>query len=268
VPTDVTRKSFAYLLYSASRIVDDDSIPVIGKEIMDTFLIYASHSPDILNCYAHIEYGAFVDNHTQEKNYGFKFKNHNLSLSQLLSKVINHDNFVRGLRSRNRRKLTGEEWQSVYQFSWCILKTFERTQREIERKLSFVKRDFSYKLFAYSFTINDENLPLLSQEIIKVYWWYLSELLQNDKVIENNHLEFGYVDRKHDGPKKTYGLKIRGKRLLLSDAMFIGESFQFPPELSSLLSINEDEWRAFKLMIPMILMAFERYHHETLEENL
>ena len=76
-----------------------------------------------------------------------------------------------------------------------------------------------------------------------------------------SHIEYGSVPPGACNPKETYGLKLKGKDILISDVVHLLEGLDLPDRIKKdFPNITENEWAAVTRMATMILIAFERQH--------
>ena len=96
-----------------------------------------------------------------------------------------------------------------------------------------------------------------SDRLMKAFLEFGSET--DDNVNCSRHVEYGRVDDRVCGPNPVYGLKIKGKKILLADVMNIVESLELPSEVCERYpDLTGDEWSAITRMTTMILCAFEQ----------
>lgn len=101
-----------------------------------------------------------------------------------------------------------------------------------------------------------------SDRLMKAFLAFGSETDDNMNCFR--HVEYGRVDGRVDGrtwgPKRTYGLKLKGKQILLSDVIHMVEDRKIPNEIAERYpDLTEDEWAAISRMATMILLALEEH---------
>ncbi len=87
-------------------------------------------------------------------------------------------------------------------------------------------------------------------------------LVMGSKTEENlnctAHIEYGLADKSQSGLKPFYGLKVKGKNLLLSHVMNTIENLDLPSEIKEEFpDLTTDEWDAATRMITMVLLSLE-----------
>jgi len=107
-------------------------------------------------------------------------------------------------------------------------------------------------------------LPVISEEVMRLILLLGSETPDNLNCY--SHVEYGIVPNENDAgnsgdsssTKLTYGLKIKGKDISLSDIMNAVEDMGVPAEVAAVFpTITEHEWNAATRMITMILLSIE-----------
>jgi hypothetical protein len=74
------------------------------------------------------------------------------------------------------------------------------------------------------------------------------------------HIEYGLVPRAVCRPKETYGLKLRGKDILVSDVIHLIEDLDLPDGIKEQFpDLTRNEWAAITRMATMMLIAFESW---------
>lgn len=97
-----------------------------------------------------------------------------------------------------------------------------------------------------------------SDRLMKAFLAFGSETDDNMNCFR--HVEYGRVDNGVCGPKRTYGLKVKGKKILVADVIYLVENLKIPNEVGERYpDLTEDEWSAITRMATMILLAFEQY---------
>ena len=97
-----------------------------------------------------------------------------------------------------------------------------------------------------------------SDRLMKAFLEFGSET--DDNVNCFQHVEYGRVDNRVCGPNPIYGLKIKGKKILLADVMNIVENLELPSEICERYpDLTGEEWSAITRMATMILCAFEQH---------
>jgi hypothetical protein len=82
------------------------------------------------------------------------------------------------------------------------------------------------------------------------------------------HIEYGLVPGETCRPKETYGLKLKGTNILVSDVIHLIEDLDLPVHIKEEFpSITENEWAAVTRMATMILIAFEYESDKTSESG-
>lgn len=112
---------------------------------------------------------------------------------------------------------------------------------------------------------NKELQPsVISEEVMRMVLLLGSETPDNLNCY--SHVEYGMVPNESDtgnsgdssSTKLTYGLKIKGKDISLSDIMNAVEDMGVPAEVAAVFpTITEHEWNAATRMITMILLSIE-----------
>ena len=129
----------------------------------------------------------------------------------------------------------------------------------------------SSKVFAHALCqlIDSVPVPLLmndlngsayseqSDQLMKAFLEFGSET--DDNVNCFRHVEYGRVARVY-GPNPIYGLKLKGKNILLASVMNMVEDLDIPAEIAERYpDLIKDEWSAITRMATMILLAFQQY---------
>lgn len=97
-----------------------------------------------------------------------------------------------------------------------------------------------------------------SDRLMKAFLEFGSET--DDNVNCFRHVEYGRVDNRVCGPNPIYGLKVKGKKILLADVIHMVEDLKIPNEIGERYpDLTEDEWSAITRMATMILLAFQQY---------
>ena len=95
----------------------------------------------------------------------------------------------------------------------------------------------------------------LSDDIRRIFLKIGSETDDNLNCCE--HIEYGAV-RKSFSSKNFYGLKVKGKNLLISEVMNAVEDLEIPQEVKAYFpDLTGNEWSAVTRMITMILLELE-----------
>jgi len=109
------------------------------------------------------------------------------------------------------------------------------------------------------------SLSAQSDQLMKAFLEFGSET--PDNVNCYNHIEYGLT---HDWRSRAvWGLKLKGKNLLLSEVMNVVENLKLPNEVSKEFpELTNSEWEAITRMVTMLLIALERSDlSESPEEN-
>lgn len=104
--------------------------------------------------------------------------------------------------------------------------------------------------------VSDSSLSDFSEDVVGTF------LAMGSKTPDNlncaKYIEYGIVKEREFGPATVYGLKVKGKRLLLSDVMNVIENLYMPDEIKETFpDITNSEWDAITRMITMILISLE-----------
>ena len=104
-----------------------------------------------------------------------------------------------------------------------------------------------------------ESLEMDSQELLKAILALGSATDDNVNCI--NHVEYGMISGLPFESSESYGLKLKGKNLLLSDVMNVVENLEeVPGEVKeSFPDLTNDEWGAVTRMVTIVLVALERH---------
>jgi hypothetical protein len=106
--------------------------------------------------------------------------------------------------------------------------------------------------------MNDPNGSAVSEtsdRLMKAFLDFGSETDDNMNCFR--HVEYGRVDSVC-GPSPIYGLKLKGKEILLVDIIHMIEDLDLPREISEQYpDLTEAEWSAITRMATMMFCAFE-----------
>lgn len=107
---------------------------------------------------------------------------------------------------------------------------------------------------------SDSNPPAIARnELMEAFLEFGSQT--DDNMNCYRHIEYGPVLRNDWQPKETYGLKLKGKNILISDVIHLVEDLDLPDRIKeNFPDITSDEWSAVTRMATMILLAFEYEH--------
>lgn len=111
-----------------------------------------------------------------------------------------------------------------------------------------------------------ETLANQSHELLEAVLAFGSATDDNLNCID--HVEYGMVSGWPFESNESYGLKLKGKNLLLSDVMNVVENLEdVPSEVKKHFpDLTNDEWSAVTRMVTIVLVALER--HKTKENVL
>lgn len=100
-------------------------------------------------------------------------------------------------------------------------------------------------------------VSMKSDRLMKAFLNFGSETDDNMNCFR--HVEYGRVDGPVWRPNPRYGLKLKGKQILLSDVIHMVEDLKLPSEIGEKYpDLTEAEWSAITRMATMVLLAFER----------
>lgn len=113
-----------------------------------------------------------------------------------------------------------------------------------------------------SYEVKDVKLELPRGEIIPAKFLIWDEAPETDDNLNcYNHIEYGSVSPGACNSKETYGLKLKGKDILISNVVHLVEDLDLPDQIKKKFpTITRHEWAAVTRMVTMILIAFERQH--------
>ena len=98
-----------------------------------------------------------------------------------------------------------------------------------------------------------------SERLMKAFLAFGSETDDNMNCFR--HVEYGPVDNLVYRPNPIYGLKLKGKKILISDVIHSVGDLKLPTEIAEEYpDLTEDEWSAITRMATMVLLAFEQYN--------
>ncbi|NJP05497.1 MAG: hypothetical protein HC837_07690 [Chloroflexaceae bacterium] len=117
---------------------------------------------------------------------------------------------------------------------------------ELAQKLLSIKEE----------NLSELQLSSLSREIMQLFLENVSKTPANLNCY--SHIEFGMVEYGHIGPDRVYGLKIKGKKVLLSEVMHVLETLPLPAEVRNRIpGITASEWEAVIRMVTEVLASLE-----------
>lgn len=96
-----------------------------------------------------------------------------------------------------------------------------------------------------------------SDEIMRIFLEMGSETPCNINCY--NNIEYGVVTSLYHDHEIIYGLKVKGKHILISDVMNMIEDINIPDHIQREMSLTDEEWDAVTRIITMILISLECY---------
>lgn len=79
-----------------------------------------------------------------------------------------------------------------------------------------------------------------------------------DNIACTKHIEYGAIKQKRTGRVSEYGIKIRGKNLLVSDVLNTAEGSDIPPQVKEFIpSITQEDWDSSLRIATLILISLE-----------
>lgn len=115
---------------------------------------------------------------------------------------------------------------------------------------------FTSKLYEISRSEPDsESLPMQSEELMRALLRFGSETPDNTNCY--NHVEYGVVRERKWGPPTVYGLKLKGKNVLISDMVAKIDTYIANAMQEENPDLSENERDAITRLVVLLLKAFE-----------
>jgi hypothetical protein len=105
--------------------------------------------------------------------------------------------------------------------------------------------------------ITSQYLHDFSDEIMRIFLEMGSETPCNINCY--NNIEYGVVKSLYHDNEMIYGMKLKGKNILISDIMNMIEDINLPDHIQRETSLTDEEWNAVTRIITMILISLECY---------
>ncbi|MFL5805622.1 MAG: hypothetical protein ACJ8CR_28275 [Roseiflexaceae bacterium] len=100
------------------------------------------------------------------------------------------------------------------------------------------------------------DIQALSADIMHAFLAMGSET--DDNINCYHHIEYGEVSERDSTIKSAYGLKVKGKSLLVSEVMNAVEDLPIPEPIKEYFpDLTEQEWQAVTRITTMVLLSLE-----------
>ena len=128
----------------------------------------------------------------------------------------------------------------------------------------FNKDHLAYVLYTAPRIVNEDNLALVSQDVMKAMGWPSSD--SPDGVNMYSNIEYGLV---HPiGERRRFGLKLKDAPIFLADIFEEFKKSNIPAEIIKCWKIKQEEWQAVIGVMTMILKSLESYGTQSAVDSM
>lgn len=117
----------------------------------------------------------------------------------------------------------------------------------------FNRDHLAFVLYTAPRIVNEDNLELISQDVMKAFGWMSSD--SPDGVNMYSNIKYGFVYPPNE--LKRFGLQLRDEPIFLADIFEDFATMDTPQQVKNRWEITTDEWRSSISVIAQILKSFE-----------
>ena len=128
----------------------------------------------------------------------------------------------------------------------------------------FNSNHLAYVLYTAPRLVNEENVSLISQDVMKALGWSSSD--SPDGVNMYSNIEYGLVHPL--GDSRRFGFKIKDESIFLADIFEDLKTSDIPTDVSNYWQITKDEWQATIGSITRILKSLESYGAQSAVDSM